>query len=243
MLRTFDETTQRQNAENAKLRKQLLAYQNKEEQLHARVQELDELTDTLVETAGRNPPDKTASTFTPRAAIPSSPLGLTPRVPRPQDVAYQAALKQQQAEQTKEAANLTEELKSETGILKLFSKLAQALTDNNNVDVSSPPHFSGKDDEWETWYSQFRTYLKAKGWLDTFESQGPHTGFWDVLPFWLTGRKADLVLGVGVSSVFVFHPRPLPVADREPFPLLLPPRPLPLGGGPRPLPLRLSFLP
>jgi hypothetical protein len=57
----------------------------------------------------------------------------------------------------------------------LFSKLAQALTDNNNTDVSSPPHFSGKDDEWETWYSQFRTYLKAKGWLDTFESQGPHT--------------------------------------------------------------------
>ena len=39
MLRTFEETTQRQNAENAKLRKQLLAYQNKEEQLHARVQE------------------------------------------------------------------------------------------------------------------------------------------------------------------------------------------------------------
>ena len=70
MLRTFEETTQRQNAENAKLRKQVLAYQNKEEQLHARVQELEELTDTLVETAGRNPPDKTASTFTPRAAIP-----------------------------------------------------------------------------------------------------------------------------------------------------------------------------
>ncbi len=68
-------------------------------------------------------------------------------------------------------------------------------------------------------------------------------GFWEVVPFRLTGRNADLVVGVGVSSVFVFHPRPLPVADREPFPLLLPPRPLPLGGGPRPLPLRLSFLP
>ncbi len=57
--------------------------------------------------------------------------------------------------------------------MKLFSQLAQALTDNNNSDVSTPPPFSGKDDEWETWYSQLRTYLKGKGWLDTFESSGP----------------------------------------------------------------------
>ncbi len=81
-VRTLSETTQRQNAENAMLRQQLLQLKEKEEQLHARVQELEELTDTLVDTAGRNPPDKTASTniaFTPRAAIPSSPLGLTPR--------------------------------------------------------------------------------------------------------------------------------------------------------------------
>jgi hypothetical protein len=33
MLRTFSDTTQRQNAENAKLRKQLLAYQEKEDKL------------------------------------------------------------------------------------------------------------------------------------------------------------------------------------------------------------------
>jgi hypothetical protein len=38
-----------------------------------------------------------------------------------------------------------DEFKSETGVLKLFSKFAQALTDNNNADVSIPPHFSGKD--------------------------------------------------------------------------------------------------
>ena len=35
MLRTFEETTQRQNAENAKLRKQLMQYKNTEEQLNA----------------------------------------------------------------------------------------------------------------------------------------------------------------------------------------------------------------
>ena len=96
-VRTLDEVTQRQNAENAKLRKQLLAYQDKEAQLTDRVQELEELTAALVNPTGRNPIDKTANNtnntgtsayaFTPPAAIPSSPLGLTPRVPRPQDVA------------------------------------------------------------------------------------------------------------------------------------------------------------
>ena len=79
-VRTLTDTTQRQNTENAILRKQLMQYKNKEEQLNARVQELEELTETLVDAARRNPPDKTANTkiaFTPRAAIPSSPLGLT----------------------------------------------------------------------------------------------------------------------------------------------------------------------
>jgi hypothetical protein len=102
--------------------------------------------------------------------MPSSPLGLTPRVPRPQDVAYQAALKDQQDNNAKQTA---EELKTEDGIMRLFSKLVQALIDNNNADVSTPPHFSGKDEVWETRYRQFRTYLKGKGWLEAFESTGP----------------------------------------------------------------------
>jgi len=86
MLRTFEETTLRQNAENAKLRKQLLAYQKKEDELNDRVQELEELTTALTSNTGRNPTDKTvntASTYSPQFAIPSSPLGLTPQVPRP----------------------------------------------------------------------------------------------------------------------------------------------------------------
>jgi hypothetical protein len=82
--------------------------------------------------------------------------------------------KKKQRKQKREKV-FAKELTTETGVLKLFSKLAQALTDNNNADVSSPPHFSGKDDEWEIWCSQFRTYLKGKGWSDTFESAGPHT--------------------------------------------------------------------
>ncbi len=68
MLRTFEDTTQRQNAENAKLRKQLLSYQQKEAQLSDRVQELEELTTALTSNTGRNPTDKTentASTYSP----------------------------------------------------------------------------------------------------------------------------------------------------------------------------------
>jgi hypothetical protein len=51
-VRTLTDTTQSQNAENAMLRKQLMQFKDKEEQLNARVQELKELTDTLVDNAG-----------------------------------------------------------------------------------------------------------------------------------------------------------------------------------------------
>jgi hypothetical protein len=77
-VRTLTDTTQRQNADNAILRKQLMAIKEKEDQLNVRIQELEELTAALVNPTGRNPTDKTANTasaFTPRAAIPSSPLG------------------------------------------------------------------------------------------------------------------------------------------------------------------------
>ncbi len=54
-VRTFDDITQRQNAENAKLRKQLLAYQEQEAKLSDRVQELEELTTALTSNTGHNP--------------------------------------------------------------------------------------------------------------------------------------------------------------------------------------------
>jgi hypothetical protein len=43
-VRTFTDTMQQQNAENAMLRKQMLEFKNKEDKLHERVQELEELT-------------------------------------------------------------------------------------------------------------------------------------------------------------------------------------------------------
>jgi hypothetical protein len=165
VVRTFTDTIQRQNAENEALKKKILKLQAT---LNNTREELHETTEALVANTTRqhDPPVSHSRSM----ALPSSPLGLTPRVPRPQDVAYQEALKDQQDNKALETA---EELKTEDGIMRLFSKLAQALTDNNNADVSTPPHFSSKDEEWETWYSQFRTYLKGKGWLEKFESTGP----------------------------------------------------------------------
>jgi hypothetical protein len=101
--RTFADTVQKQNRENKALREKIL--RDKIAQLQEELYEQALNYNANDPDAGRHPPEKTANTntaFTPRAAIPSSPLGLTPRVPRPQDVAYQAALKQRQAEQNKE---------------------------------------------------------------------------------------------------------------------------------------------
>jgi hypothetical protein len=165
VVRTFTDTIQRQNSENEALKRKILKLKAT---LNNTRDELTETTEALVANVNSQH-DSTASRPRPMS-MSASPLGLTPRVPRPQDVAYQAALKDQKDNKASETA---EEFKTEDGIMRLFSKLAQALTDNNNADVSTPPHFSGKDDEWETWYSQFRTYLKGKGWLETFESTGP----------------------------------------------------------------------
>ena len=141
IVRTFTDTIKKQNAENEALKKKILRLQAT---LNNTRDELNETTEALV--ANVNTPHDPTARVRP-LSMPASPLGLTPRVPRPQDVAYQAALQDHKEHKALETA---EEFKSEDGIMRLFSKLAQALTDNNNADVSTPPHFSGKDEEWET---------------------------------------------------------------------------------------------
>ena len=93
---------------------------------------------------------------------------LTPRVPRPQDIAYQERLRRQKEQE--------ETMKTDSHIspnpellLSVLQTLATMAIDNRtSTDVSEPPKFSGRTEDWDTWYQQFRTYLKAKGWLDTF---------------------------------------------------------------------------
>ena len=101
---------------------------------------------------------------------------LTPRVPRPQDVAYMERLRRQRAqEETMHTA--TTAAPDPNVLLTVLQNLATIVIDNRTAtDVSEPPKFSGRTEDWDTWYQQFRTYLKAKGWLDTFlHPTGPGT--------------------------------------------------------------------
>jgi hypothetical protein len=147
--RSFDpETIRRQNQANQALKEKLEI----EQQIQRLQQRLREHEQVRAETASIS----RATERTPRPVLtfrpdtPLSPHGLTPRVPRPQDVTYQEALKRGQDQETGKTIEKMENFKSEAGIFNMFPKLAQALTDSNNSDVSTPPHFSGKDDEWET---------------------------------------------------------------------------------------------
>ncbi len=99
VVRTFTDTIQRQNAENEAPKEKILKLQAT---LNNTREELNETTETLVANINHQQ-DPAISHSMPRS-IPSSPLGLTPRLPRPQDVAYQAALKDQQDNKTLETA-------------------------------------------------------------------------------------------------------------------------------------------
>ena len=154
--RSFDPATiRRQNQANQMLREKL-ELEKQIKRLQERLKETEQArAESASTTRASAPTTRPAPTYLPDT--PASPHGLTPRVPRPQDVAYQEALKLGKDQDNEKTIEEMEQFKSEAGILHMFSKLAQALTENNNSDVSMPPHFTGKDDEWETWYSQFRT--------------------------------------------------------------------------------------
>jgi hypothetical protein len=94
-----------------------------------------------------------------------------PRAQRPQDTAYQEAVK---AVLTKESENEGKEQSGDKDAIKIFTNLAKALAETSKADINLPPKFYGDDDKWESWYKQWRAYLKAKGWLTTAEhEEGP----------------------------------------------------------------------
>jgi hypothetical protein len=62
-----------------------------------------------------------------------------PKLPRPQDLAYQAALKSQ-AKETDEEKDPSEE----NNMLKIFSHLTNVLKETNKTDVNMPPKFNGE---------------------------------------------------------------------------------------------------
>jgi hypothetical protein len=66
-----------------------------------------------------------------------------PRLPRPQDLAYQAMIQNQ--EKTIDEENDSSE---EKNILKIFSRLTNVLKETTKTDVNMPPKFNGDDNHW-----------------------------------------------------------------------------------------------
>ena len=97
---------------------------------------------------------------------------------RPEDIAYRAKLVEQQ--HAEEAMGHTDATASQDALLSVFQSLTKVLKDNNqhlqSNDVTEPTKFNGLDTQWDDFYLQLRTYLEAKGWLDTFDHKtGPGT--------------------------------------------------------------------
>ncbi len=100
--------------------------------------------------------DKMKAPFEP---APVTDPTLTPRVPRPQDIAYVETMRrqksQEEAMQTMQNLQANEETASKD-LLKVPSHLATIVTENRTVsDVLEAPKFSGRTDDWDTWYQQF----------------------------------------------------------------------------------------
>ncbi len=133
ITRTFTATIERQNDENEKLRKKIAQLQAT---LKATRADLHDTAKVLAANVSRAPHPSTPPMSLP---VPSSPLGLTPRLPRPQDVAYQTALKGQQTNIARETA---EEFKTEDGIMKsslnLLTHLPRTTTLTSPLHLTSP---------------------------------------------------------------------------------------------------------
>jgi hypothetical protein len=106
------------------------------------------------------------------------PHRLQQKPERPEDIAYRAKLAEQQ--HAEEAMGNQDSPASQDALLSVFQSLTKVLKDNNqhlqSSDVTEPTKFNGLDTQWDDFYLQLRTYLEAKGWLDTFDHKtGPGT--------------------------------------------------------------------
>jgi hypothetical protein len=65
-------------------------------------------------------------------------------------------------------------------MLEFMKQLAKAMKDTNTSDLTEPSKFSGADHHWDEWHYQLRSYLEAKGWLQTYDHPtGPGTPGFD----------------------------------------------------------------
>ena len=106
-----------------------------------------------------------------RALETLGPHRLQERAQRPEDIEYQERLRQQTAQETPQHA-----ASPDPNMLEFMKHLAKAMKDTNTSDLTEPSKFSGADHQWDEWHYQLRSYLEAKGWLQTYDHPtGPGT--------------------------------------------------------------------
>ncbi len=91
--------------------------------------------------------DKIKAPFEPAVNYPT----LTPRVPRPQDIAYEETMRRQKAQEEAMTILQTPQEKEQLAagdLIKVLSQLATIVTDNRTAsDVSEAPKFSGRTED------------------------------------------------------------------------------------------------
>ena len=92
------------------------------------------------------------------------PHRLQERAQRPEDIEYQNKLRQQTTQENQQHA-----AQPDHNLLKFMKQLAKAMKDTNTSDLTEPSKFSGADHHWDEWHYQLRSYLEAKGWLQTYD--------------------------------------------------------------------------
>ena len=135
------------------------------ELLRDQEQKLKETNEALQESLGRQQSTSQAYAEISQKLMNSVPITPgpnvnKPRVQRPQDTAYQTAVKTILEKENEGKGDGT--MKDEKDVLKIFTHLANALNETSKTDVNLPPKFYGDDDKWEAWYKQWRAYLQAK---------------------------------------------------------------------------------
>jgi hypothetical protein len=114
----------------------------------------------------------------------------TPKVQRPQDMAYQAILTANKERPLHDSTPTghgkpwdTEESQT-TDMMQIYdirmnnllSSVGNILKHSKKEDTTELPKFLGGDSQWPKWYQLLRAYLQARGWLTTFDHPlGPGT--------------------------------------------------------------------
>ncbi len=65
-------------------------------------------------------------------------------------------------------------------MLDIVRQLAKVMKETNHSGITKPSKFSDADHHWDEWNYQLRSYLEAKGWLQTYDHPtGPRTAGFD----------------------------------------------------------------